>query len=184
MNHYHYQLNERERKNFVRSQENLPEFFRDVLKIDELYSVLAMFQRFFVYHVCENGKCAKTTHKKCSACRVSAYCSVRCQTQSWPHHKARCKEEVEARNRYQKSQETILYLLKKQFPEDTLPVSMKNFQQELETALFVLFCPIIEETNWMDKWLHFWFSEKPRSFWIDEISFEERIFSDEKKIEC
>ena len=33
----------------------------------------------------------------------------------------------------------------------------------------VLFCPIIEETNWMDKWLNFWFIEKPRSFWIDEI---------------
>merc|ERR1712098_583835 len=38
-----------------------------------------------------------------------------------------------------------------------------------ETAMFVLFCPIIEETNCMDNWMNFWFSEKPRSFWVDEI---------------
>merc|ERR1712058_52541 len=103
------------------------------------------------------------------ACRERAYCSVKCQTESWVQHKAMCKMMVIARNRYEKKQETILYHLKKQFPIDTLPVSIKSFQQELETAMFVLFCPIIEETNYMDNWMNFCFIEKHKSFWVDEM---------------
>merc|ERR1712098_227460 len=128
-------------------------------------SILEALKGFFAYHLCENEKCAKSTHKKCSACRVRAYCSIKCQTESWAQHKAMCKMMVIARNRYEKKQETILYHLKKQFPIDTLPVSIKNFQQELETAMFVLFCPIIEETNCMDNWMNFCFIEKHKSFW-------------------
>jgi len=169
LNHYQNQLNERQWKNLLRSQENLPEFLRDILMIDDLTIILATLHLFFMNHICRNGKCAKTTHKKCSACRLRAYCCDKCQTESWAKHEAFCKRMVIARNRYEIKQKTILYHLKKQFPQDTLPVSIKNFQQELGTAMFVLFCPIIEETNSMDNWMNFCFSEKPRSFWVDEI---------------
>jgi len=44
-------------------------------------------------HVCENMRCGRRgTFPRCSRCKMVYYCSVKCQTDSWPQHKATCRE--------------------------------------------------------------------------------------------
>ncbi|KAI9032966.1 hypothetical protein DFJ74DRAFT_650332, partial [Hyaloraphidium curvatum] len=53
--------------------------------------------------VCWNAGCAREgkgeeagNYKRCSRCRVARYCSVECQKEHWPRHKANCKRQEDA----------------------------------------------------------------------------------------
>jgi len=144
-------LSERNYKKFLRKQKNLPEFLRD-LKVEDLSTIFIVVKLFLFSHICCNTSCAKLTHKKCSACRVDAYCSIDCQTKCWIEHEMNCKIMVNERKLQEESQEIILGHLKKQFAKDLDPVSMNVFIGELEMAFIVLISPIIEDIQSVDDW--------------------------------
>jgi len=146
-------LSERDYKKFLRKQENLPAFLRD-LKVQDVGTIFEVVKLFLFSHICCNSSCGKLTHKKCSACRVDAYCSIDCQTKCWVEHEAYCKIMVNERKLQEESQGTILKHLEKQFEKDIEPVvSMNIFLGELEMAFIVLISPIIEDTNALDDWV-------------------------------
>ena len=39
---------------------------------------------------CANPGCDQPGTKSCSACKITVYCCVICQTGDWPHHKEEC----------------------------------------------------------------------------------------------
>jgi len=166
-----YQHSEREFKKFMRSQENLPRFLKDVLVVDDPGLVLKLFHSFLRSHICYNGNCAKRTHKKCSACRSVSYCSTNCHTQRWSKHEESCKAEVNGKKMYETSRQTIMDQLMKHFSDDKILVSMEVFQQELLTAFFVALSPVVEETTKLDALTELLFLQKdiPKSSWLEEI---------------
>jgi len=161
-------LNERDFKKSIRKQENLPEFLRD-LKVEDLGTIFEVVKCYIHRRICFNGRCAKLTHKKCSACRVVSYCSIDCQTQCWVEHEAICKIIGNRKKMQEKSQETILGHLMKQFAKDIDPVTMNIFVGELDMAFIVLISPIIEETKSVDDWGVKYFRGIPKSSWVVEI---------------
>jgi len=183
-----YQLDEREFKKFMRSQENLPKFLKDVLMIDDPGVVLILFHSFLRNHICSNEKCAKVTHKKCSSCRSVSYCSMKCHTQRWPKHEESCKDEVNERKMYEVPRKTIFDPLMKRFSEVKILVSIDVFQQELMTALFETLTPIIEETSKLDALTELSFKHKAgmsKSTWLYEIkSLKKKEYSKLRKLLC
>ena len=162
--------NEREFKKFIRSQDNLPAFFRYILKLEDLENIELTLHSFLRRHICHKWNCIKVTHKKCSICKVAPYCSIKCQTQSWTEHKDKCKMEVTRAKMYEKSRETILDQLRKQFWKEEEPVSLKVFIEEVELAMFVLHIPIYEKTTFMDEiWGYGIFRGLPKCYWIGEV---------------
>ncbi|KAJ6493560.1 hypothetical protein C8R47DRAFT_1176557 [Mycena vitilis] len=41
--------------------------------------------------ICYNEGCLKRADQQCSNCKVSTYCSPRCQKKAWPTHKRECE---------------------------------------------------------------------------------------------
>lgn len=148
------QLNERDFKKLVRSQGNVADFFRETLLIDDPTNLLASFEGFQNNRFCNNANCLKATHKKCSACREVAYCSMECHIQIWATHKSYCKDVINQRKRYEKPHQTILENLLKQFTKVSSPVPFEVFHHELETVLYVVLFPVLEETNKLDSTLY------------------------------
>jgi len=163
----HWQLNEKKFKKLMRSQENLPNFLKNILGFEGYDSFFFILSEVLRCHVCY---CFKATHKKCSGCRFSAACSMECHIKSWTEHKAFCKEEENARKLAEKQRSTILNILVTQFSSSSVsPVSFEVFQQELMDAVLVSCCPLIEESTRLDKLIETYFDGVPRSKWVVEM---------------
>lgn len=160
----HNLVTERRYKKFIRSQENLPAFLKDILGFEDHGQIVEAVQMFIFCNICRS--CRRPTHKKCSVCRMAHYCGIECQTLSWAGHETTCKTELDTRKMHEKSEETILNQLTKQFSTNIDFVSMKVFQQELEMALFVLISPLVEETNVLDHWAIKLFKGVHKSVWL------------------
>jgi len=164
----HRQLNEKKFKKFMRSQENLPNFLKNVLGFDDHNAFFFNLSEVLRSHICS---CYKTTHKKCSACRLAPSCSMECHIKNWDEHKGFCKEEVDDRKSFEKQRQTLLgHLMSQLSPAAaTVLVSFEVFQQELMDAIFVTCCPIIEGSNLLDKWIQDYFHDIPKSKWVVEM---------------
>ena len=79
-------MNEHGFKKFMRSQENLPNLMKNILGIEDYNGFFNILNEVLRVHICD---CNKTTHKKCSACRTAASCSMECHSRMWREHKGR-----------------------------------------------------------------------------------------------
>jgi len=145
----HYQLNEKEFKNFLRSLENLPTFCKNVIGFQQSNTFYSLGTEFLLAHICPTDNCCKATFKKCSVCKVTPYCSIECQSDSWSKHEPNCQNEETLRKLLESQRKNILEKLKLQ-SDDVIPVSFEVFQQELVTAVFSALWPLIEESMFSD----------------------------------
>jgi len=162
----HRQLNEKKFKQFMRSQENVPNFLKNVLGFEGYDAFFFVLHELFWTHMCY---CKKATHKKCSRCRLVAYCSKECQTKAWAKHKDFCNSEVDRIKVFGKQKEKTLQHLTKQFSGASVSVSFEVFQQELISMVFVTLCPILENCDLFDRFVEGYFEGSPKSMWIMEI---------------
>ena len=161
------QMNEHGFKKFMRSQENLPKFLKEILMVEDLNSYFWILCDFLRSHIC--GICGKATHKKCSGCRFVGACSMKCQSQSWEkQHGERCSIEAYRRNWYNKSRQTMMNQLFKQFSNGIVPVSLDVFLRELLDSVYVACIPDMEAGS-LDEWIELYFKDRPKSKWIVEI---------------
>lgn len=165
----HMQLNEKKFKKFMRSQENLPNLMKNILGFEDCRGFFFILSEFLRSHICDNEQCYKTSHKKCSSCRLVSSCSMECHTKSWAEHKEMCNEEESGRKLFEKQRRTILDLLVTQFSTATTPVSYEVFQQELFDAVFVVSCPLMKDSNDLDILIGPWFEDVPKSKWTEEM---------------
>jgi len=164
----HYQLSEEDFKKFMRSQENIPSFCKDILGFQQSRTFYSLAKDFIMDHMCRNDICCKGTFKKCSICRITPYCSMECQTQNWPEHKPICQREETNIELLKKPHQIILDQLKKQLCDDAIPVSFEVFQQELVNAVSSACWPLFEEPMFAKKITDL-FSEKNESYLIDVL---------------
>lgn len=169
----HKQLNEKKFKQFLRSQENIPNFLKNVLEFENYDAFFYVLHEVFWTHICY---CKKATHKKCSACRLVGYCSKECQTRRWAKHKEFCRSEVDRIEVFEELKGTTLQHLVKQFSSASVPVSFEVFRQELMSVVFVTCCPILENCNLFDKMVNGYFEGYPKSMWITEIKSLKKNF--------
>jgi len=172
-----WQLNEKKFKKFMRSQENLPNVMKNILGIEDYNGYFNILNEVLRVHICD---CNKATHKKCSSCRIAASCSTECHTRMWVEHKDFCKEEVSGRKLYEKQRCTILDQLVTKFStsRSTGIVPYEVFQHELMDAVFVSCCPIVENSNRLDKWMQTYFDNEPKSKWaVELLSLKKRQYA-------
>jgi len=171
----HWQLNEKNFKKFMRSQENLPNLMKNILGIGDYNGFINILNEVLRVHICD---CNKTTHKKCSACRTAASCSMECHSRMWREHKDFCKEEASGRKLYAKQRKTLLDQLVTKFSTTSVIVSYEVFQQELMDAVFVSCCPILENSNRLDNWIQIYFENEPKSKWaVELLSLKKRQYA-------
>jgi len=163
----HMQLNEKKFKKFMRSQENLPNLMKNILGFEDCKGFFFILSEYHRSHIC--GQCCKTSHKKCSACRVASSCSMECHTKHWAEGKELCNKEESGRKLFEKQRRTILDLLVTQFSTSTTLVSYDVFQQELFDAVFVVSCPLMKDSNDLDMLIGPWFEDVPKSKWTEEM---------------
>jgi len=163
----HMQLNEKKFKKFMRSHENLPNLLKNILGFEDCKGFFFILSEYHRSHIC--GQCCKTSHKKCSACRVASSCSMECHTKHWAEGKELCNKEESGRKLFEKQRRTILDLLVTQFSTSTTLVSYDVFQQELFDAVFIVSCPLMKDSNDLDIMIGPWFDDAPKSKWTEEM---------------
>jgi len=162
----HKQLDEKKFKKFMRSQENLPYFLKNVLGFSDYDAFFFNISEVLRSHICP---CNKATHKKCSACRFLPSCSMECQKNNWADHKGVCRLEKSGRNSFEKERQRLLGHLMNKFSSTSVPVSFEVFQQELMDAILTTCCIIIEESDVLDEWIQKYFDDVPKIKWAEEM---------------
>ena len=55
-----------------------------------VFNSLQFYKTISTMETCSCPGCDQPGRNKCSACKTTPYCGVKCQTDDWPHHKEEC----------------------------------------------------------------------------------------------
>ena len=82
-------------KDFIRGIVNVPNFMKNVLGYGEADGFIYHLNEFLRMHQCQSRSCENLTLLKCSRCKLSRYCSRRCQANDYSEHQRICPKLYE-----------------------------------------------------------------------------------------